>query len=90
MARLIVRLVKSRAPEVLDRPDIREVFRVLDYSEYGGAPLLGVRGVAIICHGSSTTNAFKNAIRVALQSVSHQLSQRIGAEMAQGADPAGA
>jgi glycerol-3-phosphate acyltransferase PlsX len=90
VARLILRLVKQRAAEVLDRPDVKEVFRVLDYSEYGGAPLLGVRGVSIICHGSSTPNAFKNAIRVALQSVSHQLSQRIGAEMAPGAASAGA
>jgi len=37
----------------------------LDYSEYGGAPLLGVRGVCIICHGGSNDNAIKNAIRVA-------------------------
>ena len=37
----------------------------LDYSEYGGAPLLGVRGVCIICHGRSNANAIKNAIRVA-------------------------
>lgn len=83
VARLIVRLVKQRAPEVLERKDIRGVFQVLDYSEYGGAPLLGVKGVSIICHGSSTPHAFKNAIRVAIQSVSHQLSQHIQAEMAQ-------
>jgi glycerol-3-phosphate acyltransferase PlsX len=37
----------------------------LDYSEYGGAPLLGVRGVSIITHGRSNGNAIKNAIRVA-------------------------
>ena len=37
----------------------------VDYSEYGGAPLLGVRGVCIICHGRSNANAIKNAIRVA-------------------------
>ena len=42
-------------PDILDRADVQEVFRVLDYSEYGGAPLLGVRGVSIICHGSSGT-----------------------------------
>ncbi len=83
VARLIVRLVKREAPEVLDREDIRTVFRVLDYSEYGGAPLLGVRGVSIICHGSSGANAIKNAIRVAVQAVRADLSQHIGAEMAQ-------
>ncbi|HKV74796.1 MAG TPA: phosphate acyltransferase PlsX [Gemmatimonadales bacterium] len=90
VARLIVRLVKQRAPEVLERDDIRQVFKVLDYAEYGGAPLLGVKGVSIICHGSSTPHAFKNAIRVAVQSVTHQLSQHIGAEMAQSATAAGA
>jgi len=37
----------------------------VDYSEYGGAPLLGVKGVNIICHGRSNANAIKNAIRVA-------------------------
>ncbi|HTO73006.1 MAG TPA: phosphate acyltransferase PlsX [Gemmatimonadales bacterium] len=90
VARLIVRLVKQRAPEVLERDDIRQVFKILDYAEYGGAPLLGVKGVSIICHGSSTPHAFKNAIRVAVQSVTHQLSQHIGAEMAQSATAAGA
>lgn len=83
VARLIVRLVKRKAPEVLDRDDIREVFRVLDYSEYGGAPLLGIKGVSIICHGSSGPNAIKNAIRVAVQSVRADLSQHIATEMAQ-------
>ncbi|HEU5153761.1 MAG TPA: hypothetical protein VFU03_03425, partial [Gemmatimonadales bacterium] len=66
--------------DVLQRSDIREVFRVLDYSEYGGAPLLGVKGVSIICHGSSSPNAFKNALRVAVTAVDHDLSGRIGAE----------
>jgi glycerol-3-phosphate acyltransferase PlsX len=83
VARLIIRLVKRQAPEVLDREDIRTVFRTLDYSEYGGAPLLGVRGVSIICHGASGANAIKNAIRVAVQAVRAGLSQHIGAEMAQ-------
>jgi glycerol-3-phosphate acyltransferase PlsX len=90
VARLIVRLVKRKAPEVLDRPDIRAVFKVLDYSEYGGAPLLGVKGVSIICHGSSTPNAIKNGIRVAVQSVSHGLSEHVGAEFARRASVAGA
>jgi glycerol-3-phosphate acyltransferase PlsX len=82
VARLVLRLVKREAPAVLDRPDMQSVFRVLDYSEYGGAPLLGVRGVSIICHGSSTPNAFKNAIRVASQAVAHNLSAHIGAQFA--------
>jgi glycerol-3-phosphate acyltransferase PlsX len=82
VARLIVRLVKRNAPEILERDDVREVFRVLDYSQYGGAPLLGVKGICIICHGASSPNAIKNAIRVAVQSAQAGLSQHIGAEFA--------
>jgi glycerol-3-phosphate acyltransferase PlsX len=82
VARLIVRLVKRNAPEILERPDVREVFRVLDYSEYGGAPLLGVKGICIICHGASSPNAIKNAIRVAVHSAEVGLSQHIGAQFA--------
>lgn len=82
VARLIVGLVKKEAPTVLAQPEILRVFRHLDYAEYGGAPLLGVKGVSIICHGSSTPNAFKNAIRVATQAVAHNLSAHIGAQFA--------
>jgi glycerol-3-phosphate acyltransferase PlsX len=44
---------------------IRRVKRRLDYTEYGGAPLLGVKGGVVICHGSSDAKAIKNAIRMA-------------------------
>ena len=47
------------------RPAFRRVGAKLDYRETGGAPLLGVDGVAIIAHGRSDTVAIKNAIRVA-------------------------
>jgi phosphate acyltransferase len=49
--------------------DLDRLFRVFDYTEYGGAPLLGVNGVTIICHGGSPPRAVCNAIRVAIQSV---------------------
>ncbi|HTP86139.1 MAG TPA: phosphate acyltransferase PlsX, partial [Bryobacteraceae bacterium] len=55
----------------------------VDYSEYGGAPLLGVRGVCIICHGRSNANAIKNAIRLAAESAESNISEKIEAEMAQ-------
>lgn len=90
VAKLIVRLVKKESPAVLQQPEIRGVFRHLDYSEYGGAPLLGVKGVAIVCHGSSSPNAFKNAIRVASQAVAHDLSAHIGAKFARRDAEAGA
>jgi glycerol-3-phosphate acyltransferase PlsX len=49
----------------------------LDYSEYGGAPLLGVNGVSIISHGSSKAYAIKNALRIAKESVSGGLVSAI-------------
>lgn len=83
VAHLFVDLVKERVPDMLGRAEIKELFRILDYSEYGGAPLLGVKGISIICHGASTANAIKNAVRVAVQSVEVDLSRHIGAEFAQ-------
>ncbi len=50
---------------VLSRAAYADFKKRVDYSEYGGAPLLGVKGVCIICHGRSNANAIKNAIRVA-------------------------
>lgn len=49
----------------------------LDYSEYGGAPLLGVKGVAIVSHGSSNGNAIKNAIRVAAEFARSGVNEKI-------------
>jgi glycerol-3-phosphate acyltransferase PlsX len=83
VARLFVGLVKQQLPDMLSRPEMKELFRILDYSEYGGAPLLGVKGVSIICHGASPAKAIKNAVRVAVQSVEADLSKHIGAEFAQ-------
>ena len=81
-------LVRETDPTFMAHPGLVEVFRTLDYSETGGAPLLGVKGVSIICHGRSSSRAIKNALKVALQSVQSNLSQHIGAEFA--SDGAGA
>jgi glycerol-3-phosphate acyltransferase PlsX len=72
---------------------IKDAFRPLDYSEHGGAPLLGVRGVSIICHGKSSPRAIKNAIKVALRAVESRMSDHIGrrldaAQAAQASQPA--
>ncbi len=82
--RVFVSFIKREAPEILQRPEMRNVLKILDWSTYGGAPLLGVQGVSIICHGSSPARAFASAIRVALQAVENHLSQDIGAEFARG------
>jgi glycerol-3-phosphate acyltransferase PlsX len=79
-AKMLVGLIKREAPTVLGRDDFGRVLRILDYTEYGGAPLLGVKGIAIMCHGSSSGNAIKNAIRVAVQAVQSQMNQHITAQ----------
>jgi len=49
------------------KPSLSRAFKRLDYAEYGGAPLLGVKGSAIVSHGRSNAKAIKNALRVARQ-----------------------
>jgi len=60
----------------------------LDYSEYGGAPLLGVKGVSIISHGKSSPRAIKNAVKAAAQAVVSGMNDQIGARLAAAAENA--
>jgi len=59
--------ISGKIGYALSKNAFGEFRKRLDYSEYGGAPLLGVRGGCIICHGRSNPNAIKNAIRVAAE-----------------------
>jgi glycerol-3-phosphate acyltransferase PlsX len=68
----------SRMGTSLVLPAVKEIIRKVDYAEYGGAPLLGVNGVVIICHGSSTALAIKNAIKLAAGAASSGLVRAIG------------
>jgi glycerol-3-phosphate acyltransferase PlsX len=54
--------------------------RRLDYSEFGGAPLLGIKGITIVCHGRSNANAIKNAIRIAHEFCKHNVNHVIEVE----------
>ena len=67
-------LLKHGAP----KSAVDAVAHMFDYAQYGGAPLLGVRGVSIICHGKSLPEAIKNAIQVAALAVQHGMSAHIG------------
>ena len=69
---------------LLARAAFTDFKKRVDYSEYGGAPLLGVRGITIICHGRSNGNAIKNAIRVAAEFSTGKVNQRIEDELANG------
>lgn len=58
-------------------PGLKKIKKRLDYAEYGGAPLLGVEGISIICHGSSKARAISNAIKVAKDSVEKNLVEKL-------------
>jgi glycerol-3-phosphate acyltransferase PlsX len=62
--------------------------RHLDYSEHGGAPLLGVKGVSIIAHGKSSPRAIKNAVKVAAQAVTSGMNEQIGRRLGVAAEHA--
>ena len=70
VAQFIIGLIKTELDALTDNSlDFDRIFRILDYSETGGAPLLGVGGVSVICHGGSSSKAIRNAISVAAQAV---------------------
>jgi len=74
--------ITSQVGALLARKAFSNFGRKLDYSEYGGAPLLGIKGVAIVGHGRSNANAIKNAIRVARQFHESGINARIEQELA--------
>ncbi|MEX0827633.1 MAG: hypothetical protein WD005_01645, partial [Haliea sp.] len=73
--------LSSRLGYLMSRKSLRQAYRRLDYAEYGGAPLLGLEGIAIIAHGGSSPRAIKNAIRVASESLSHDVNRHISAAL---------
>jgi glycerol-3-phosphate acyltransferase PlsX len=66
---------------ILTKNGFADFKKRVDYSEFGGAPLLGVKGVCIICHGRSNANAMKNAIRVAAEYAGGHVNRRIEEEL---------
>jgi glycerol-3-phosphate acyltransferase PlsX len=89
VAQLIVGMLKeslkstlsSQVGSLLSRRAYQTFRKKIDYSEYGGAPLLGVRGVTVIGHGSSNANAIKNAIRVASELAHAKANEKIEEEI---------
>jgi len=69
--------LSTRLGYVLTRKSLRDAYRRLDYAEYGGAPLIGLDGVAIVAHGGSTPRAIKNAIRAARDAVQQDVNRHI-------------
>jgi glycerol-3-phosphate acyltransferase PlsX len=79
----IKRTLQASVGFLLSRAAFRRFRQRLDYSEYGGAPLLGVKGCVIICHGRSSAKAIKNAIRFAAEFSRQNLAEKIQAKIAE-------
>ena len=75
------RNLQAKLGALLSQQSFKRLKKRLDYSEYGGAPLLGVRGVCVISHGKSNANAIKNAIRVAAGLAKARVNQKIEQEL---------
>ncbi|MBI3651235.1 MAG: phosphate acyltransferase PlsX [Acidobacteria bacterium] len=69
--------LQTKAGAILSRPAFQKFKKRLDYAEYGGAPLLGINGVTVICHGRSTPKAIRNAIAVAREYCNGDISTKI-------------
>jgi len=66
---------------LLLKPTLAALRKVVDYAEYGGAPLLGIDGVGIVAHGRSNPKAIKNALKAALQTAEGQVREEIAARI---------
>jgi phosphate acyltransferase len=78
-------MIRMLVKEGIDEKTIKKALRSIDYSEHGGAPLLGVKGVSIICHGRSTPAAIKNAVKAAVRAVDSRMNEHIGRRLEQAA-----
>ena len=85
VAPLIVRVLSDHPG--INAEDVKVALKGFDSTAYGGAPLLGVRGVSIICHGNSPPRAIKNAIKVAVRAVETRMNEQIGRRLEE-AEPA--
>ncbi|HEY6876145.1 MAG TPA: phosphate acyltransferase PlsX [Candidatus Dormibacteraeota bacterium] len=77
----IPRTATGKIGGLLIRNDVRRLRARIDWREFGGAPLLGIDGVAVIAHGRSDARAVKNAIRVTREAVANGLVGKIRAEV---------
>ncbi len=75
--------LSAKVGYLISRKALKQAYRRLDYAEYGGAPLIGLDGVAIIAHGGSNPLAIKNAIRQARDAVDHKMNHHIADALAE-------
>lgn len=88
IAGLVATILRRGSEGTGAEPHASRILDALDYTKYGGAPLLGVGGVTIICHGGSPPRAIRNAIQMAAQAVERGMVAHIGREMSRLAEVA--
>jgi glycerol-3-phosphate acyltransferase PlsX len=81
LKRKIGKKVFSNIGAFLLKPTFERLRRIYDYEEYGGVPLLGINGTCIICHGSSTPKAIKNAVKEAATMIKQRVNEKISNEL---------
>ena len=77
----IPRTLSGKVGGALIRPRVRKIRARIDWREFGGAPLLGIDGIAVVAHGRSDARAMKNAVRVTRDAIRNQLVAKIRAEV---------
>jgi len=83
VAKLFTKLVdRELGAEVAGGEGFKRIWHTLDYARFGGAPLLGVQGVSIICHGKSSKEAIAAAVKVAVEAARHHFVQHMQTEFA--------
>ncbi|MGB9710109.1 MAG: phosphate acyltransferase PlsX [Thermodesulfovibrio sp.] len=77
LKREVTEIITGRLGYMMIKPAIKSFRKKVDYSEYGGALLLGINGTSIICHGRSSAKAIKNAIKVAAEMAKKEIYKTI-------------
>ncbi len=88
VAGFVFGLMRRDMPDGGETPGLDSVSRILDYAEYGGAPLLGVNGISIICHGGSPPRAISNALKAAVTASNAHMVGHIREQVGVHPDPA--
>ncbi len=81
MKRELMRSFKGRIALALSRKAFFRFARELSYEEYGGAPLLGIKGVGMVCHGGSSAKAIRNAIHMAAQYAQNRTVEKMSLQL---------
>jgi glycerol-3-phosphate acyltransferase PlsX len=75
--------LRSKIGALLAKPALSKMMKRVDYAEYGGAPMLGLKGGCIVCHGRSNARAIRNALRVGDEFVRNGIPARVAAKVAE-------